>query len=182
MRNCTATLAACAALLGAGVVISSGADAKGPPGPQFSIEVQASCGDPVALDPLTLMSFGEYNVAVLLDDVSDDNGPVGAYIGYLEVACTAAVKEGRGKPNDVEFVTINVPDSGFGLIEVSCPVGQLPAGATEWKATATASGADVKRSKSDTCEEVPVIEEMAAFIVEEPVVVEETVPEVIVTQ
>jgi len=74
-------------------------------------------------------------------------------VGLLTIECTAAVKTGRGKPIQVEFATIEIPAPGFGVIEANCPVGLLATG-TEWKVRATASGEDVTRAVSDSCEEV----------------------------
>lgn len=111
--------------------------------PQFSLDVEAFCGSPYV------------NVAVMLTDVSDDNGPADPQVGLLTIECLAAVKSGVGRPDQINFATIQIPDPGFGFIEVECPMGSLPPGATEWKATATASDGDVRRPVSDTCEEVP---------------------------
>ena len=126
-------------------------------GPQFSIDIEAFCGDPVAvekdMDGNVLNTFNQ-NVAVRLTDVSDDNGPDGAAVGVVTVNCTAAVKLSRGKSDQVNFGTIELPDPGFGVIDATCPLGNLPNGATEWKATAAASGGDVRRDVSDTCEEI----------------------------
>lgn len=124
-------------------------------GPKLSVDVEAYCGDPVALDPVTGEAFGQ-NVGVVITDMSDDNGPVGPVVGNLTVTCTAAVKEGRGKPAQVVFATISMDDPGFGSIPIDCPLN-LPVGATEWKATATVSGGDLRRARSDRCEEVPVM-------------------------
>jgi hypothetical protein len=154
----TVTVAGVLALLlaVAGLVSAPSADARGP---KFSLDVEAFCGDPVAVeydeDGNVINTFAE-NVAVRLTDVSDDNGPADPQIGLLTVECLAAVKMGRGKPTQVNFVTIEIPDPGFGVIDATCLLGSLPDGATEWKATATASGGDVRRAVSDTCEEVPV--------------------------
>ena len=109
-----------------GLVSAPSADARGP---QFSLDVEAFCGDPVA---------------------------VRLEVGLLTIECLAAVKSGKGKPDQVNFATIQIPDPGFGVIDATCPLGSLPPGATEWKATATASDGDVRRPVSDTCEEVPV--------------------------
>jgi hypothetical protein len=129
-------------------------------GPQFSLDIEAFCGDPVAIeydeDMNPLGTFAQ-NVAVRLTDVSDDNGPAGADVGLVTIECLAAVKpEGGGKPDQVNFATILIPDPGFGITDATCPLGSLPAGATEWKASATASGGTVRRDVSDSCEEVPV--------------------------
>ena len=132
-------------------------------GPQFSLDTEAFCGDPVAMVPIydaegAIIGYEEdvhTNVAVRLTDVSDDNGPEGAAVGLLTIECLAPVKQGgRGKPSQVEFATIEIEDPGFGIIEASCPLGSLPGGATEWKARATASDGDVRRPVSDNCEEV----------------------------
>ena len=131
--------------------IASSADARGP---KLSADVEAFCGDPVAVDAAGV-PFAT-NVGVTLTDVSDDNGPVDATVGLLEIVCTAAVKSGRGKPDQVEFTTISIPDPAFGTFEVTCPTELVPEGAHEWKATATASGGDLTRARSDNCEEVPV--------------------------
>ena len=139
-----------------GLVSAPSADARGP---QFSLDVEAFCGDPVAVrldeDGNVIETYNE-NVAVMLTDVSDDNGPAGPEVGLLTIECLAAVKSGKGKPDQVNFATIQIPDPGFGVIDATCPLGSLPPGATEWKATATASDGDVRRPVSDTCEEVPV--------------------------
>jgi hypothetical protein len=139
-----------------GLVCAPSADARGP---QFSLDVEAFCGDPVAqefdADGNVIETFNE-NVAVRLTDVSDDNGPADPQVGLLTVECLAAVKTGRGKPTQVNFATILIPDPGFGVIDALCPLGMLPLNATEWKATATVSGGDLRRPLSDTCEEVPV--------------------------
>lgn len=136
--------------------IASSADARGP---KFGLDVEAFCGDPnaVELDASgnVVQVFAE-NVAVRLTDDSDDNGPAAPVVGLLTVECLAAVKQGRGRPAQVNFATILIPDPGFGVLDVTCPLGSLPDGATEWKATATASDGDVRRPVSDTCEEVPV--------------------------
>ena len=136
------------------LVSATSADAGGP---QFSLDVEAYCGDPNAVkldeDGNLIETFNE-NVAVVLTDVSDDNGPADPQVGLLTVECLAAVKMGRGKPTQVSFATIEIPYPGFGVIDATCPLGSLPEGATEWKATATASGGDLRRSLSDTCEEV----------------------------
>jgi hypothetical protein len=139
-----------------GLVTPPNADARGP---KFSLVVEAFSGDPVAVrldeDGNVIEVFDE-NVAVRLTDVSDDNGPTDPQVGLLTVECLAAVKMGREKPAQVNFATILIPDPGFGVIDATCPLGSLPAGATEWKATATASGGDLRRPVSDTCEEVLV--------------------------
>jgi hypothetical protein len=142
-----------------GLVSAPSADAREGRGrgPQFSLDVEAFCGDPVAvrLDEYgnVIETFDE-NVAVVLTDVSDDDGPADPQIDLLTVECLAAVKEGRGRPNQVSFATIEIPDPGFGVIDVTCPLGSLPNGATEWKARAVASGGDLRRDVSDNCEEV----------------------------
>jgi hypothetical protein len=156
MRKQSAVVAGIVALAVTGLVAAPSANARGP---QFSLDVEAFCGDPTAVrldaDGNVIEVFNQ-NVAVELTDVSDDNGPADPQIGNLNVSCTAAVKIGRGKPNQVEFGSIDIPDPGFGVIDATCPLGSLPVGATEWKATATASGGDLRRPVSDTCEEVPV--------------------------
>ena len=130
-------------------------------GPQFSFDIETFCGDPVAMVPL----YDEYgnvigydaattNVAIRLTDASDDDGPAYDGVGLLTIECTGAVKTGRGKPSQVNFSTQLLDDPGFGVIETSCPLTQLPKGATEWKVRATASGGDVRRAVSDSCEEV----------------------------
>ncbi len=128
-------------------------------GPQFSLDVETFCGDPVAveydIDGIPVNTFNQ-NVAVRLTDVSDDNGPEDATVGEVTVNCMAAVKQGRGKPDQVIFETITLPDPGFGVIDATCSFGNLPEGATEWKATATVSGGDVRRVVSDNCEEIAV--------------------------
>ena len=126
-------------------------------GPQLSVDVDAYCGDPVAIDPATGAPFGDTNVAVVITDMSDDNGPEDAVVGKLTVTCTAAVKTGRGRPDQEVFWTTGGSDPGFGTINVTCPLEQLPEGATEWKATAEVSGGGLRRAKSDRCEEVPVM-------------------------
>jgi hypothetical protein len=151
---------ACALALAMGVVRSAHADHRSfPHGPKFSVDVETFCGDPYAVeldeDGEVLNTFNE-NVAVRVTDVSDDNGPADAEVGLLTIKCTAAVKQGRAKPAQVEFATIEIPEPGFGVIDATCPLGSLPAGATEWKARAEASGGDVRRPVSDNCEEVPV--------------------------
>ena len=127
--------------------------------PQVSLDVEAFCGNPVAVEydmyDNVLNTF-EQNVAVRLTDVSDDNGPEGAIVGNLTIVCTAAVKAGRGKPNDVTFTTISIDDPGFGVINASCTLDALPDGATEWKATATATGGDVRLDVGDTCMETEI--------------------------
>ena len=128
-------------------------------GPQFSLDVEAFCGNPVAVEydmDYNILNIFEENVAVRLTDVSDDNGPEGAIVGNLTIVCTAAVKAGRGKPNDVTFTTISIDDPGFGVINASCPLDALPDGATEWKATATATGGDVRLDVGDTCMETEI--------------------------
>ena len=126
-------------------------------GPQFSLDVETFCGDPVAveydIDGIPVNTFNQ-NVAVRLTDVSDDNGPEDAAVGKVTVECTAAVKRGRGKPAQVNFGTIMLPDPDIGVINATCPLDNLPEGATEWKARATASDGDVRRVVSDNCEEV----------------------------
>ncbi len=126
-------------------------------GPKLSIDIEAFCGDPKAVEydanGIPVNTFNE-NVAVRLTDVSDDDGPVDAAVGEVTIECTAAVKMGRGKPAQVNFGTIVLPDPGFGIIDTTCPLGNLPGGATEWKARATASGGDVRRPVSDNCEEI----------------------------
>jgi hypothetical protein len=144
-------------VIGQSLVLAMGIAGVAHAGPQFSLDVETFCGDPVAAeydaDGILLQHFEE-NVAVRLTDVSDDNGPVGAAVGLLTIECTAAVKMGRGKPAQVNFGTISLPDPGFGVIDATCPLGNLPEGATEWKARATASDGDVRRPVSDSCEEV----------------------------
>ncbi|MGD2084173.1 MAG: hypothetical protein PVF91_14520, partial [Chromatiales bacterium] len=81
---------------------ATAADARGP---KLSVDVEAYCGDPAAVDPLTGEVFTT-NVAVRLTDVSDDNGPVGATVGMLTVECEAAVPQGRGRPAQVSFGTM----------------------------------------------------------------------------
>jgi hypothetical protein len=127
-------------------------------GPQFSLDVEAFCGDPVAIEyDIEGINTFNNNVAVRLTDVSDDNGPADPEVGLLTIECTAAVKQPGGKkPDDRLFATIELPDPGFGLIDAICPLGSLPEGATEWKATATASGGDVRRDVFDICEEIAV--------------------------
>jgi hypothetical protein len=156
MRKQSAVVAGIVALAVTGLVAAPSANARGP---QFSLDVEAFCGDPQAQefdeDGILINTFDE-NVAVRLTDVSDDNGPADPQIGLLTIECLAAVKQGRGKPAQVGFASIDIPDPGFGVIDATCPLGSLPVGATEWKATATASGGDLRRPVSDTCEEVPV--------------------------
>lgn len=129
-------------------------------GPQFSLDVETFCGDPVAveydIDGIPVNTFNQ-NVAVRLTDVSDDNGPADPEVGLLTIECTAAVKQPRGKkPDQVVFETITLPDPSFGVIDATCSFGNLPDGATEWKVSAIASGGDVRRDVSDNCEEVAV--------------------------
>ena len=143
------------------------AHGQGGNGPRFSVDVEAFCGEP-AMVPI-YDEFGDIigyeeglgqdgeNVAVRLTNVSDDNGPEGAEVGLLTIECLAAVKQGgRGKPSQIGFADIEIPLPGFGIVEATCPLGALPAGATEWKARVTASEGDVRREVSDTCEEVAV--------------------------
>ena len=141
-------------LTAAGLVSAPSADAKGP---QFSLDVEAFCGDPNAQrldeDGNVIEDF-PMNVAVVLTDVSDDNGPADPRVDDLTVDCLAAVKKGRGKPTQEVFWTHQIENPEFGLHNFDCPLDLLPEGATEWKATATASGGDLRRSLSDTCEEV----------------------------
>jgi hypothetical protein len=133
-------------------------------GPQFSLDVETFCGDP-AMVPIydvdgAVIGYEEglgkhyENVAVRLTDVSDDNGPADPEVGLLKIECTAAVKDDRGKPTQTTFATILIPTPGFGVIETKCPLGSLPDGATEWKASATASDGDVRRDVFDYCEEI----------------------------
>jgi hypothetical protein len=152
----TLVIAACGSDGGGGEDVQVADKGKGP---QLSIDVEAFCGDPMAME---YEMYGEVmntiteNVAVRLTDVSDDNGPEGAIVGNLTIVCTAAVKAGRGKPNDVTFTTISIDDPGFGVINASCPLDALPDGATEWKATATATGGDVRLDVGDTCMETEI--------------------------
>lgn len=160
IRKTTALFASSAVVVAAAMALSSTADARGHgTGPQFSLDIEAFCGDPVAVeldeDGNVIQMFDE-NVAVRLTDVSDDNGPVDPQVELLTIECLAAVKMGRGKPAQVNFATILIPAPGFGVIDATCPLGSLPADADEWKARATASGGDLRRTVSDTCEEVPV--------------------------
>ena len=171
-RNYCGIAARVCALLASALVIaacgSSGGDDAAAEvagkGPQFSLEVEAFCGNPAMVpiydaDGTVIIGYEDptdTNVAVRLTDVSDDNGPEGAIVGNLTIECTAAVKNGRGKPDDVPFASISIDDPGFGIIEATCPLGSLPEGATEWKASATASGGDVRRVVMDTCDEIAV--------------------------
>jgi hypothetical protein len=77
---------------------------------------------------------------------------------YLEVVCLAAVKEARGKPNQVEFDSSELDELEpiFGVHAFTCDLGLLPEGAYEWNAMVTASGGDLTRERIDLCEEVPV--------------------------
>ena len=148
--------ATCALTLAMGVVGTSHAA-------KFSLDAEAFCGDPAMVptydsDGITIIEHRPMsdNVAVRLTDVSDDNGPEGAEVGLLRIECLAAVKQGRGKPNQFNFATVDIPDPGFGVIEANCPLDSLPEGATEWKARATASEGDVRRPVSDNCDEIAV--------------------------
>ena len=131
-------------------------------GPQFSLDIETFCGVPNAMEIDmygNVVNIFNDEVAVRLTDVSDDNGPADAEVGLLEVECIAAVKTGRGKPSQQSFSTQSIwyPDLGVSgqlVFDTSCPLDLLPEGATEWKVRATASGGDVRREVSDSCEEV----------------------------
>ena len=128
---------------------------------RLSVDVATYCGDPYALDEFgNTFSDTPTNVAVVLTNVSGDNGPDDPTLGNLTVTCEAKIKiqpEGRKKPTietiKIPLTSINEPD--FGLIELTCPVSQFGPNATEWKATAevTATG---MRTRIDRCEEVPI--------------------------
>jgi hypothetical protein len=148
-------------VIGQSVVLAIGIAGAADAGPQFSFDGETFCGDPAMVpiydvngDVIGYEEGLDENVAVRLTDVSDDNGPAGAAVGLLTIECLAPVKTSRGKPTQTNFATIELPDPGFGVIEATCPLGSLPIGVTEWKARATASEGDVRRPKSDTCEEV----------------------------
>ena len=135
-----------------GAGIAGSVDARGP---QLSVDVDAYCGDSVVIDPAAEAAFGYTNVAVVITDTSDDNGPDDAMVGLLEVTCTAAVKTGRSRPDQVEFDYRRVGPLGFGTFDFTCDLDRLADGATERQARATVSGGDL-RARSGNCEEVPV--------------------------
>jgi hypothetical protein len=144
-----------AVALAAGVV--GVANAKGP---KLSVDVEAFCGYPYASYPeiqedgSVAMFEVEGNVAIRMTDVSTGPAP-NKVVGSLDVVCLAAVKEGRGKPDQVEFDSGDLPPE-FGVQAFTCNLGLLPEGAYEWKAMVTASGGDLTRDRIDLCEEVPV--------------------------
>jgi hypothetical protein len=181
MRKKTAILVTCVALLAMGLVGSPTADARGP---KLSLELEVFCGYPyaVAIDPITFeeVKMGDLNVAVIVTDVSDDNGPSSNDVGAtdVEVTCTAKVapESGHGKPDDYLFTTMSdlKLDDGVGTVEVECPlgVGVLPLGAIEWKASVTVSNEGLTRDRSDSCEEVPVMDLIETFAPETTVTTE----------
>jgi hypothetical protein len=104
---------------------------------------------------VTTVCTPDGGVTVTVTDETNDDGA--AVVGAVDIACQANVKAGRGKPQSVNFGNVNIPGPVFDLgvitIETSCPLGNLPAGANDWKATATASGGNLRKSVSDTCED-----------------------------
>jgi hypothetical protein len=94
--------------------------------------------------------FPNGDVTVIVTDETNDDGA--ADVGNVAVDCLASVKAGRGRPDQVSFHDHSIDDP-ISPIEVTCDLGQLPAGATEWRATATASGGNLRKSVSDTCDE-----------------------------
>ena len=152
--------AACALSLAMGAVGTGHAAGKGK-GPQFSIDVEVFCGDPTAkeydMDGIEINDFGT-NAAVRVTDVSNDNQVESPEVA-VDIMCLAAVKDGPGKPELVQFDGEPFPSDsveGANVYTSDCDLTQLPPGATEWKVTALVTGEQLNRDKFDSCEEVAV--------------------------
>ena len=123
-------------------------------GPQFSVEVSAYCGNPgdVVLDTdgyTILHTFDEDNVVVFLSNESGDNGLVKDYVETLEIQCYEKTAQGKDGYTDLGD-TIELTGEGFGKLERKCAAES----GTEIKATVTVIDADLRKSVSDTCEEI----------------------------
>jgi hypothetical protein len=135
-------------MLGAAILATAVVGVANAKGPKLSVDVEAFCSPSVAYPG------DEGVVTVQLTDTSTGPAP-SQEVGSLDVVCLAAVKEGRGRPDQVEF------DSGklwpeLGVQAATCGLDLLPEGAHAWKAMVTASGGDLTRDRIDLCEEVPV--------------------------
>ncbi len=139
LHSAVLTGALAVALAVSGMVNTASAQGRG----GNSIEVETLC-------------FPNGDVTVTVTDETGDNGGP-AVVGDVDIACLANVKAGKGKPNQVNFGNTNIPGPAFVggviVIQALCDLGNLPAGANEWFATATASGGNLKKSVSDTCED-----------------------------
>ena len=151
--------AACALSLAMGVAGTAHATHKGSEhgqgkGPQFSVEVSAYCGNPgdvvYDIDGYTVLhTFDDDNLVIFLSNESDDSGPIKNAVDTLEIQCYEKTAKGKDGYTDLGD-TIEAPGAGFGKLERKCAAES----GTEIKATVTVVDADLRKSVSDTCDEV----------------------------